>query len=199
MVAASDHLPRFTPTEYLEWEERQELRYEYVYGEVYAMTGGTLNHSQIAVNFTTIVRNHLRGKGCKVFNSDAKLEVLESNLYLYADLSVTCDERDRNNTKFISYPCLIAEVLSPSTEAYDRGNKFALYRRSISLQEYVLVGTQQMVVEIYRRNERGKWELTAYNAGEEIELESIDLKFSIEQLFEDIIFESESDESSMDR
>jgi Uma2 family endonuclease len=189
MVALFDHSSRFTPTEYLEWEEQQDLRYEYVYGEVYAMTGGTLNHSQIAVNFTTIIRSHLRGKGCKVFNSDAKVEVLESSLYLYPDLSVTCDDRDKSNTKFISYPCLIAEVLSPSTEAYDRGNKFALYRRSMSLQEYVLVSTQSMVVDIYRRNDRGKWELTAYNSGDEIELESIDLKFSIEQLFEDIIFE----------
>lgn len=190
MVAAPDYSYRFTPAEYLEWEKKQELRYEYVYGEVYAMTGGTLNHSQIALNFAYILMSHLRGKGCKVFNSDAKVEVFNSNLFLYPDLSVTCDDRDRSNTKFLSYPCLIAEVLSSSTEAYDRGNKFALYRRSTSLKEYVLVSSEAITVDIYRLNDRGKWELTAYEPGDAIELESINLKFAIEDLFEDITFVS---------
>ncbi|WP_019499326.1 Uma2 family endonuclease [Pseudanabaena sp. PCC 6802] len=190
MVAASDYSHRFTPAEYLEWEEKQELRYEYVYGEVYAMTGGTLNHSKIAVNFIALVSNYLRGKRCQVFNSDAKVEVFNLDLFLYPDLSVTCDDRDRSNTKFLSYPCLIVEVLSSSTEAYDRGNKFALYRRSASLKEYVLVSSEAIAVDIYRPNDRGKWELTAYEPGDVIELESINLKFAIEELFEDITFAS---------
>jgi Uma2 family endonuclease len=189
MVAASEDYPNLTPTEYLEWEEKQELRHEYIYGEVYAMTGGTLNHSKIAMNFAYILMSHLRGTRCQVFNSDAKVEVWESNLYFYPDLSVTCDDRDRTNTKFLSHPCLVVEVLSPTTEAYDRGKKFSFYRRSTSLQEYILVSSEQISVEIYRKNERNKWELTAYNSGDEIELESIDLKFPIEQLFEDVTFE----------
>jgi Uma2 family endonuclease len=141
MIALREEEARFTPAEYLAWEEQQEIRYEYVDGEVYAMTGGTINHSQIAANLITILKNHLRGSGCRVLTSDAKVQTLAANSYSYPDVSVTCDERDRNASKYISHPCLIIEILSPSTEAYDRGNKFRRYRRSTSLQEYVLVST----------------------------------------------------------
>ncbi len=189
MVALQEHFPRFTPAEYLAWEEQQEFRHEYVDGEVYAMTGGTLNHSEIAGNFTSILKNHLQGSGCRVLNSDAKVQILESNSYLYPDVSVTCDERDRRATKFISYPCLIVEVLSPTTEAYDRGDKFALYRRSTTLQDYVLVGTQAMRVDLYQRNERGRWEILSYDAGDVIELPSVNLSVPVAQIYEDIIFD----------
>jgi Uma2 family endonuclease len=191
MVALKEHFPHFTPTEYLEWEEQQEFRHEYADGEVYAMTGGTLNHSAIAGNFHNILKNHLRGSGCKVFNSDAKVQVLESNSYLYPDISVTCDDRDRRATKFISYPCLIVEVLSPTTEAYDRGDKFALYRRSTTLQDYVLVSTNMMRVDLYQRNERGRWEILSYDAADTIELPSVNLSVLVEQIYEDIIFSVE--------
>jgi Uma2 family endonuclease len=191
MVALKEHFPHFTPTEYLEWEEQQEFRHEYVDGEVYTMTGGTLNHSAIAGNFHNILKNHLRGSGCKVFNSDAKVQVLESNSYLYPDISVTCDDRDRRATKFISYPCLIVEVLSPTTEAYDRGDKFALYRRSTTLQDYVLVSTNMMRVDLYQRNERGRWEILSYDAADTIELPSVNLSVLVEQIYEDIIFSVE--------
>jgi Uma2 family endonuclease len=192
MVAFKEYFPRFTPDEYLAWEEQQEFRHEYVDGEVYAMTGGTLNHSEIASNFTAILKNHLRGSGCKVFNSDAKVQVLESNSYLYPDVSVTCDDRDRRATKFISYPCLVVEVLSPTTEAFDRGDKFALYRRSDTLQDYVLVSTTTMRVDLYQRNERGRWEILSYDAGESIDLPSVNLSVRVAQIYEDIIFSLES-------
>jgi Uma2 family endonuclease len=191
MVALKEHFPQLTPAEYLEWEEQQEFRHEYVDGEVYAMTGGTLNHSEIAGNFHNILKNHLRGSGCKVFNSDAKVQILESNSYLYPDVSVTCDDLDRRATKFISYPCAIVEVLSPTTEAYDRGDKFALYRRSTTLQDYVLVSTNAMRVDLYQRNERGRWEILSYDAGHEIELPSVNLSFPVAQIYEDIIFSVE--------
>jgi Uma2 family endonuclease len=196
MVALREHSPQFTPAEYLEWEEQQEFRHEYVDGEVCAMTGGTLNHSEIAENFTSILKNHLQGSGFRVLNSDAKVQILESNSYLYPDLSVTCDDLDRRATKFISYPCLIVEVLSPTTEAYDRGDKFALYRRSTTLQDYVLVSTNAMRVDLYQRNdslsetrsERGRWEILSYDAGDSIELPSVNLSVPVEQVYEDIIF-----------
>jgi Uma2 family endonuclease len=191
MVVLKEHFPRFTPTEYLEWEERQEFRHEFVEGEVYAMTGGTLNHSAIAGNFHNILKNHLRGSGCKVFNSDAKVQILESNSYLYPDVSVTCDDRDRLATKFISYPCLIVEVLSPTTEAYDRGDKFALYRRSTTLQEYVLVSTNAMRVDLYQRNDRGRWEILSYATGDIIDLPSVNLSVPVIQFYEDIVLSVE--------
>ena len=128
MIAARESFPRFTPEEYFEWEELQEIRHEYFDGEVYAMTGGTLNHSEIAVNFGSLLKAHLRGGRCRLLNGDARVNIYNSNKYVYPDLSVTCNEQDRHKTKFISHPCLVAEVLSPDTEAYDRGDKFALYR-----------------------------------------------------------------------
>jgi Uma2 family endonuclease len=190
MVAAREHFPRFTPTEYLAWEEQQEFRHEYIHGEVYAMTGGTVNHSEIAMNFGTILRNHLEDSGCRVLSSDAKVNIQNSDDYFYPDLSVTCDPRDRSATRFIAHPCLIVEVLSPSTEAYDRGNKFNLYRRSDSLQEYILVSTNEIAIDIYRKNERGRWEIISYRAGDKIELESINLTLPIEQVFKGIVFDS---------
>ncbi len=191
MVALKEHFPQLTPAEYLAWEEQQEFRHEYADGEVYAMTGGTLNHSEIASNFTTILKNHLRGSGCKVFNSDAKVQILESNSYLYPDVSFTCDDRDRRATKFISHPCLVVEVLSPTTEAYDRGDKFALYRRSTTLQDYVLVSTNAMRVDLYQRNDRGRWEILSYDASDVIEIPSVNLSIPVAQIYEDIVFSIE--------
>ncbi|WP_309738596.1 MULTISPECIES: Uma2 family endonuclease [unclassified Chamaesiphon] len=191
MVALKEDFPHFTPAEYLAWEEQQEFRHEYVDGEVYAMTGGTINHSKIAVNFSTALKNHLRGSGCQVLNGDAKVQTIESNSYCYPDVSVTCDIRDRGADRFITHPCLIVEVLSPSTEAYDRGDKFRLYRRSPDLQEYVLVSTAGIYVDVYQRNDRNRWELMSYGEGDEIELKSINYTFTIAQIYEDIAFNLE--------
>ena len=185
MVSSVPH-PYLSPQDYLDWEPLQALRYEYIEGEVYAMAGGTLPHSEIAVNLTTLLKNHLRGKGCRVLGSDAKLGVTDSGPFFYADGSVTCDSRDRGSLKFCRYPCLVAEVLSPGTEAYDRGGKFAQYRRMESLQEYVLISSDRITVEIFRLNERGKWELTPYAQGETIQLSSVELEFPIEQLYEEV-------------
>jgi Uma2 family endonuclease len=190
MIAAREYFPRLTPVEYLEWEAKQEFRHEYVDGEVYAMTGGTLNHNQIALNFAAIILNHLEGSGCRVFTSDARVNIQAANSYLYPDVSVTCNDRDRLATKYLSHPCLVVEVLSPSTEAYDRGDKFNLYRRSSSLQEYVLVSTKDISVDIYRRNSLDKWEIVSYRIGDIVELESIDMTVTIERIFRGIIFES---------
>ena len=131
-----------------------------------------------------------------LLSSDVKVEVMASKSFLYPDLSVTCQAQDRTATRFISHPCLIVEVLSPSTvraasafaEAYDRGDKFKLYRRSVSLQEYVLVSTNDIAIDLYRRTERDRWELISYGAGDVVELESVNLTFPIAQVFENITF-----------
>ncbi len=191
-MSATLQYPRLTPQEYLDWEPLQDIRYEYIDGAVYAMTGGTLPHSEIAVNFTTLLKNHLRGKGCRVLGSDAKVGITENGPFLYADVSMSCDHRDRTALKFARYPSLIAEVLSPSTEAYDRGGKFAQYRRLGSVKEYVLISSEDISVDIFRLNEKGKWELTPYTWGDEIHLTSIDLRFPIEQLYENITLTNET-------
>jgi Uma2 family endonuclease len=186
MVALKDNTPRFTPEEYFDWEEQQLERHELIDGEVYAMTGGTVNHSQIAVKFISLLDNHLRGSGCKTLNSDCRVNIVGSNNYTYPDLSVTCDDRDKTTTKYITYPCLIIEVLSFSTEAYDRGGKFRMYRQNPILQDYVLVSSEQIEIDLYHKTESGSWEIINYQAGDTIELKSVNLSFSIERIYEGI-------------
>jgi Uma2 family endonuclease len=197
MIAVREYLPRLTPEEYFAWEEQQQVRHEYIDGEVYAMTGGTINHSQIASNFNRLLGNHLRGSGCKTLNSDARVNIVASTHYVYPDVSVTCDERDKTTTQYITYPCLIVEVLSSSTEAYDRGNKFKLYRRNLSLQEYVLVDAETMAIELFRRADGDNWRIIDYEPGDLVELTSIKLTFLIEQVYEDIVFATEKGSESL--
>jgi Uma2 family endonuclease len=189
MTALKEHYPRFTPEEYFAWEEQQLERHEYMDGEVYAMSGGTVTHSQIASNFNRLLGNHMRGRGCKTLNSDCRVKVLGMDKYVYPDTSVTCDERDKTTTQYITYPCLIIEVLSPTTEAYDRGNKFKMYRRNPSLQEYVLVSAEAIEIELFRKTDTDDWRMIDYQAGDTVELKSVNLSLPIEQIYEDITFE----------
>jgi Uma2 family endonuclease len=190
MVAAKEHFPRFTPEEYFAWEEQQEEKHEYFDGEVYAMSGGTREHSRIAVNVTTLIDNHLGEGDCQVLNSDARIKIQSSEKYVYPDASVTCDERDRETPQFIAHPCLIIEVLSPSTEAYDRGDKFELYRRSDSLREYALVSADKIAIDLYRRDDSGEWRSLYYRSGDTVELQSINLTFPVEKVYRGIKFRS---------
>jgi Uma2 family endonuclease len=189
MVALKDISPRFTPEEYFAWEEQQLERHELIDGEVYAMSGGTINHSEIASKFNRLLGNHLDDSGCKTLNSDARINILETTDYSYPDASVTCDERDKSGTQYITYPCLIIEVLSDSTEAYDRSDKFYRYRRNPILQEYVLVSAKSISIDLYRKNNAGEWVITQYRTGDTVELKSIDLSFPIEQVYRGIKFE----------
>ncbi|AFY92888.1 Uma2 family endonuclease [Chamaesiphon minutus] len=188
MVAAKEHSPRFTPEEYFAWEQQQEVKHEYFDGEVFAMSGGTQNHGRIAVRLVSLLDNHLDDGNCAVLNSDVRVKIQAAEKYVYPDASVTCDERDRDTPQYVAYPRLIIEVLSPSTEAYDRGKKFKLYQRSTSLIEYVLVSVEEIEIEVFRKNERGKWEVTNYAAGDNVELESIDLTFAIDRVYRGISF-----------
>lgn len=189
-----------TPQEYLDWEEKQPIKYEYINGEVFAMTGEILPHNSIAVNLTSALKNHLRGSSCKVFMADAKVGISPNGPFHYPDVMVTCSERDRTARKIIYHPILIVEVLSPGTESFDRGKKFANYRRIDSLKEYVLIDADRMAVECYRLNERGVWELNPYipeDTGTEviemdIHLQSVDFHCPISLLYEDVVFPKDS-------
>ena len=191
-----------TSQEYLDWEEQQPIKYEYINGEVLAMTGGTLPHNSIAINLTSALKNHLRGKGCKVFMADAKVGVSTNGPFHYPDVMVSCDPQDQKARKVIYHPCLLVEVLSPATEAFDRGKKFRHYRRIDTLREYVLIEAERMSVECYRLNEKGKWELTTYSLEEttdcetelEIQLTSVDFRCPISLLYEDVVFPEENPE-----
>jgi Uma2 family endonuclease len=175
----------FFADDYLQWEEQQEDKHEYVDGQIYAMAGASENHIDITTNLTVILSNYLRGKDCKLFPSDMRLNIVAKNIYYYPDLFVTCDERDRFNKKQKNYPCLIIEVLSESTEAKDRGVKFANYQTIQSLQEYVLISQWEQRVEVFRRSDKF-WLLQTYTTGETIELQSINTQISIDAIYESV-------------
>ncbi|MEH1962671.1 MAG: Uma2 family endonuclease [Nostoc sp.] len=193
MVALPDNT-LMSAEEYLVWEPTQEERYEYWDGEVVMMSGGTRNHNRISGNFFKLLDDTLADRTCEVYIVDVKVQIEPGQKYFYPDVVVTCDERD-DDPQLIQFPCLIIEVLSPSTEAVDRGKKFAKYRQSPTLQEYVLVQVAQPSVEVFRRNEQGKWVLSEYNLDERLRLESVDVEIAITHLYRQVQFETEATEN----
>ncbi len=194
MIANREIHQKMTAEEYLEWEAKQEFRHEYIDGEIVAMTGGTLPHNDIALNFYTALRPHLRERGCRVNVSDAKVQARKNSRYFYPDLVVSCDRDDLKARDFIQNPKVIVEVLSPSTANYDRTKKLKYYRQIPSLQEYVLVDSEEISVEVYRRGEGKMWLYYEYEAGETIALESIEFECAIDLLYEGVSFEPESED-----
>lgn len=191
MIAIPQQPEKMTIEEYLEWEPQQDLRYEYFNGEVFAMTGGTIPHNDIALNFYSALRPHLRSRGCRVNVSDVKVQVSSQSPYYYPDVVVSCDPLDINARKFIQNPKIIAEVLSPGTSAKDRGEKFTNYLNMPSLKEYLLINSETISVEGYCRGEGRMWLYYPYTTGDIITLSSIEFEIAIELLYEGVVFESE--------
>ncbi|AFY44667.1 Uma2 family endonuclease [Nostoc sp. PCC 7107] len=187
MVAVPQQPQKMTIEEYLVWELQQELRYEYVNGEVFAMTGGTIPHNDIALNFYTALRPHLRARGCRVNVSDVKVQFDAKSIYYYPDVIVSCDSQDRNARKFIQNPTIIAEVLSPATSSKDRGEKFTNYLTIPSLQEYLLIDSEKISVERYSRGEGRMWLYYPYTEGDVITLSSIEFELAIALLYEGVV------------
>ena len=187
MIASKANFPQLTPEEYFIWEEKQLEKHEYIDGEVYAMSGGSVNHGRIAIKFITIFDTHLENSGCIIGNSDIKINILKTNNYTYPDVSVTCDDRDKNTPNYFTYPCLIVEVLSVSTEAYDRGRKFRMYRNNPILQDYLLVSSTSIEMDLYHQKNNGEWVIINYQAGDTVELKSINFSFAIEQVYRGLV------------
>jgi Uma2 family endonuclease len=181
-----------SPEEYLEGEKVSQIKHEYIDGQVYAMARASDAHVTISMNLSMLLRNHLRGSGCRVYMAEMKAQIEVINRYYYPDVMVTCDARDREFEYFKCHPKLIVEVLSDSTEAFDRGKKFADYRHLESLQEYVLISQDTMSVECFRHNEKGRWELYPYEKGEEVHLASVDFWCEIEAIYEDVVLVKEN-------
>jgi Uma2 family endonuclease len=175
--------------EYLAWEAQQETKHEFLAGlvyEVYAKVGARDAHVTVAGNAFALLKNHLRGTPCRTYISDMKLQVQGADAWFYSDVFVTCDERDRASEYSKSFPVLVIEVLSPSTADYDRGGKFAIYRKIETLQEYALIDPGRRSVDLFRRDGSGHWVLYPSDGESEIDFASIDLRAALADLFEDV-------------
>ena len=193
---ALKHTPRMSVEEYFELEENNpDTRYEYLDGYAYMMSGGSANHATISGNIYAILRSLLRGGPCRVYNSDMKVRVSEER-YFHPDVTVSCDPRDRGVADLIQSPCLVVEVLSPSTEARDRGRKLQCYLACLSIEEYLLVDSRSMRIEIYRKEQK-KWIYDAFEADDEVELSSLDVRFPVAGAYEDVIFEKEENDKHL--
>ncbi|MEH1925385.1 Uma2 family endonuclease [Nostoc sp.] len=189
-MIASPQQNYLTAKEYLPMEEQSDIKHEYIDGYIYAMAEVLDAHVTIAGNLFALLRNHVRGSGCRVYIADMKARIESLNRFYYPDVMVTCDRRDQETPGYKRFPCLIVEVLSNFTEAFDRGDKFADYQTLESLQEYVLINTKRQRVECFRRNEQGLWVLQSYTAEDQsFRLNSVDFEETMATLYEDVIFE----------
>jgi Uma2 family endonuclease len=180
-----------TPEQYLAMEQKSHIKHEYIDGEVYAMAGASDAHVTISLNIAAALRTHLRNSGCRVYIADMKARIKSLNRFYYPDVMVTCDERDKNKDNYKQFYCLIIEVLSDSTEAFDRGDKFIDYQQIETLKEYVLVNTKRGRIEAFRRNEEGLWLLQSYTGSESFELKSIGFSGTMDLVYEDVTFPEE--------
>lgn len=187
--------PRLTPEQYLEIERAaQDIRSEYYNGRMYAMSGGTHPHAIVIGNLGSELRIALKKGPCVVTTSDMRVRVSKTGLYTYPDIVVVCDPPQYGDGRHdtVLNPTLIVEVLSPSTEAYDRGFKFAQYRTLESLQEYALVSQSEARVEIFRRQSSGDW-LLSEAAGMEsaCRFDSVSCTVALKDIYDKVTFGGE--------
>ncbi|MFT3934796.1 MAG: Uma2 family endonuclease [Chitinophagaceae bacterium] len=154
----------FTIEEYLAYEIESGEKHEYYQGEMFTMSGAKVTHNEIALNVITSIKNFLKGKPCKPYNSEQRICIEKNTLFTYPDISVFCDKiATRNNDEMNAInPSIIIEVLSASTRNYDRGTKFKLYRDISTLKEYILIDSESINVEAFAINEHGNWALNEY-------------------------------------
>jgi Uma2 family endonuclease len=178
-MLADDFL--ITSEEYLEGEMNSEIKHEYVNGRVFAMSGASRKHNLISMNFSTILHTHLRGSGCQVFSNDMKAHVKTSSdeCFYYPDIMVTC--QPGSDEYFEDNATLVVEVLSKSTERYDREGKFSKYAGMKTLTEYVLVHQERQIVEIFRRC--NNWEPEYFGITDTVNLDSVDLNIAVAAIY----------------
>ncbi|MGZ5433898.1 MAG: Uma2 family endonuclease [Thermoanaerobaculia bacterium] len=185
--------PNFvTPREYLELERQSEIRSEYIAGRIFVMSGASRRHNLIAVNLSREVSSQLRGKPCEAYVSDMRVKVAPTGMYTYPDIVAVCGEPRFEDAQVdtLLNPTVIVEVLSQSTEAYDRGEKFAHYRRLETLREYVLVAQDKVRIEHYRRREGEEWVLLEVSdPASTLHLPSIDCHVGVGAIYEKVEFE----------
>lgn len=185
---------KYTEEEYLEMEEKSLEKHEFYKGEIFAMAGASIPHNQITRNTLTAIDEFLKKTGkCQIFPSDLKIHSLGNSLYTYPDLSIICGEIETlgKNISVVTNPSVLIEVLSKSTQDYDRGGKFKLYRAIPSLKEYILISSFQTQVEKYERQTDGKWLFQEYKSENELlKINSIDLEILVKDFYRNVVFDA---------
>ena len=179
--------PQLSIEEYFQLDrESNEARYEYIDGQIRMLAGGTPNHAKIAANIIGVLFGLLTDTTCSIYTGDVHVS-LSSARYVHPDVSVSCDEQDQDQKEIIKHPCLVFEVLSPSTEAYDRGRKLALYRECPSIQEYVLVEAQFLWLEIFRREKNNLWTYHTFGTDDIVKLTSVGVQFPLKNIYRNVV------------
>lgn len=180
---------KLTPQEYLDIERKAETKSEFLDGEMFAMTGGSEPHALIILNIGAELRNRLKGRPCRARASELRVKITATGLYTYPDVIAACNEPQFEDSHIdtLLNPTVIFEVLSPSTEAYDRGKKFAYYRTVASLTDYVLVAQDRIQVERYTRQPDGTWTLTDWSRiSDNLSLASIDVTIPLAEIYDKV-------------
>ncbi|KAA3606534.1 MAG: Uma2 family endonuclease [Calditrichaeota bacterium] len=189
----------YTIEEYLEFEDQADTKHQLYNGEIFAMSGATLNHNIIASYTSFALMNAFKGKPCIVTGADLKVQIEKNGLFTYPDVSIFCGEpefyKNRNDT--ITNPILIVEVLSDSIEAFERGKKFELYRTLESFKHYILISQKEIHVEYYFKNEKSNWELEEFKEMKDIlKIHNLNVEISLEEIYSKVKFETDKTQSN---
>lgn len=181
-------LHRYTWDQYVALESSSNVKHEFLEGEIYAMAGGSPEHSALAANVIGALHPQLVGGPCRVFTSDLRVRVQETGLATYPDVTVVCGEaqRDASDRNTVLNPVVIVEVLSDSTDAYDRGEKADQYRRIASLQELMLISHREPLIEVFRRRAE-RWDRTEARSGSTVQLTSIQATLSVDGVYSGVL------------
>ncbi|HEY5408008.1 MAG TPA: Uma2 family endonuclease [Ginsengibacter sp.] len=190
--AAPKYYPKMSPSEFLEWERKQEYRHEYAGGEIFAMAGASMNHNRISSNIIGRTWNHLQGKDCNIYPGDLRISVKSRSSFFYPDATIICGEPefDDNNLKdTVKNPAVIFEILSPSTEDYDIGKKLFFYMQIESLQQYIIIDSRNMHIRITTKMENGTWKfLELTDKDETLFINSVKLEVRLADVYEGLKF-----------
>ncbi len=182
---------KWTPEQYLAYERESDVKHEFLDGQIYAMAGASESHNLIITNAIGILYNQLHKRQCRTYASDMRVKVSRTGLYTYPDVVVVCGtpqlEDERRDT--LLNPTVVIEVLSPSTETYDRGKKGFHYRTVQSIQEYLLIAQDIQQIEHYKRDANGQWLIINISGSDGVvDLRSIDCRLSVSDLYENVTF-----------
>lgn len=190
----------YTIQEYLDFEDQSDTKHQFYNSEIFAMSGATLNHNIIASYTAFALMNAFKGKPCIVTGADLKVQIEKNDLFTYPDVSIFCGEpefyKKRNDT--ITNPVLIVEVLSDSTEAFDRGKKFELYRTLKTFQHYILISQKEIHLEYFFKNEKNNWELEEFKEMKDVlKIYGFDVEISLEEIYSKVTFENTNQDYSI--